>query len=145
RRHHQRRRWRENEHAPAAERQPDQEAEPEQNADQPHLGRCLIWSQAGSREDSAPRAAGDENCRGSNRTVVLQIGADALRASMNTIVEFIQFALAPVFLLTGIAGFLGVLSTRLNHIVERGRELEDRIAADPKNASPALRRQVIAL
>src|SRR5262249_16002008 len=50
-----------------------------------------------------------------------------LPASMNTIVEFIQFALAPVFLLTGIAGFLGVLSTRLNSIVDRGRELEDRI------------------
>jgi len=64
---------------------------------------------------------------------------------MNTIVEFIQFALAPVFLLTGIAGFLGVLSTRLNSIVDRGRELEDRIAVDPKNASPATRRQVIAL
>ena len=64
---------------------------------------------------------------------------------MNTIVEFIQFALAPVFLLTGIAAFLGVLSTRLNSIVDRGRELEDRIAVDPKNASPAARRQVIAL
>ena len=63
---------------------------------------------------------------------------------MNTIVELIQFALAPVFLLTGIAGFLGVLSNRLNNIVDRARELEDRFAVDPKSAGAGVRRQVVA-
>jgi hypothetical protein len=63
---------------------------------------------------------------------------------MDKIVEVIQFALAPVFLLTGIGGFLGVLSTRLNRILDRGRELEDRISRDPKRASAEARRQVLA-
>jgi hypothetical protein len=50
---------------------------------------------------------------------------------MNTIAEVIQFSMAPVFLLTAIGGILGVLAGRLTRIVDRGRELEDRIAATP--------------
>jgi hypothetical protein len=64
---------------------------------------------------------------------------------MDTIVELIQFSLAPVFLLTGIGGFLGVLSTRLNRIIDRGRELENRIARDPNRAGVEARRQLGAL
>ncbi|QFU76788.1 DUF2721 domain-containing protein [Halioglobus maricola] len=40
----------------------------------------------------------------------------------------IQTAVAPVFLLAGIAGFLNVLSSRLGRIVDRARVLEARVA-----------------
>ena len=36
----------------------------------------------------------------------------------------IQLAIAPVFLLTGIAGLLGVMATRLARVIDRARELE---------------------
>lgn len=37
----------------------------------------------------------------------------------------IQLALAPVFLLTGIAGMLNVMSGRLSRIIDRGRSLKE--------------------
>ena len=37
----------------------------------------------------------------------------------------IQLALAPVFLLTGIASLLNVMATRLSRIIDRGRELTE--------------------
>jgi hypothetical protein len=40
----------------------------------------------------------------------------------------IQLAVAPVFLLAGIAGFLNVLSIRLGRIVDRARIIETRVA-----------------
>ncbi|HET9694012.1 MAG TPA: DUF2721 domain-containing protein [Steroidobacteraceae bacterium] len=40
------------------------------------------------------------------------------------IAHAIQLALAPVFLLTGIAAFLGVLTSRLARLVDRARNLE---------------------
>ena len=54
---------------------------------------------------------------------------------MNTVNAFgdighiVQLAVAPVFLLTGIAAFLGVLSNRLGRITDRARILERRLAA----------------
>lgn len=42
------------------------------------------------------------------------------------IAHAIQLALAPVFLLTGIAGLLGVMATRLARIIDRAREFEQR-------------------
>jgi|SRR5882672_2881951 len=36
----------------------------------------------------------------------------------------IQLAIAPVFLLTGIAGLLGVMATRLARVIDRARALE---------------------
>lgn len=47
---------------------------------------------------------------------------------MGAIASVIQLAVAPVFLLTGIAGLLAVLSTRLHRIVDRAREVERRVA-----------------
>lgn len=41
----------------------------------------------------------------------------------------IQVAVAPVFLLAGIAGFLNVMSGRLGRIVDRARVVERRVAA----------------
>lgn len=38
----------------------------------------------------------------------------------------IQLALAPVFLLTGIAGLLNVMAGRLARIIDRGRQLSER-------------------
>lgn len=45
-------------------------------------------------------------------------------ADMTTIAHVIQIAVAPVFLLTGVAGFLAVLTSRLARIIDRARELE---------------------
>lgn len=47
--------------------------------------------------------------------------------SIQTLAGVIQAAVAPVFLLAGIAGLLGVLSTRLARIVDRARVIERRI------------------
>ncbi len=43
----------------------------------------------------------------------------------------IQLALAPVFLLTGIAGLLNVMTGRLSRIIDRGRALTEPAAATP--------------
>ena len=48
----------------------------------------------------------------------------------------IQLSLAPVFLLTGIAGILNVMAGRLGRIIDRGRRLrepplDERVAGDP--------------
>ncbi len=45
----------------------------------------------------------------------------------------IQLAVAPVFLLAGIAGTLNVLSTRMSRIIDRGRVLNER---QPASDSP---------
>src|SRR5262245_9282283 len=41
------------------------------------------------------------------------------------IAHAIQLALAPVFLLTGIAGLLNVMASRLSRIIDRGRRLTE--------------------
>lgn len=41
-----------------------------------------------------------------------------------SIVHAIQLAIAPVFLLTGIAGLLGVMTTRLARVIDRARSFE---------------------
>ena len=43
------------------------------------------------------------------------------------IAHVIQLAIAPVFMLTGIASLLGVLTNRLGRIIDRARALEDRL------------------
>ncbi len=48
-------------------------------------------------------------------------------ASAEALARVIQLAVAPVFLLAGIAGLLGVLSTRLGRIIDRARVIERRI------------------
>ncbi len=45
--------------------------------------------------------------------------------TLTTVARAIQLALAPVFLLTGIAGLLNVMSTRLSRIIDRGRMLTE--------------------
>ncbi len=48
--------------------------------------------------------------------------------SSNSIAYIIQLAVAPVFMLAGIAGFLSVISNRLGRIIDRARLVERRIA-----------------
>lgn len=60
---------------------------------------------------------------------------------LTDITKVLQLSLAPVFLLTAIAAILNLLGTRLARIVDRGRALNDRIAAmsDPEKSEPMLR------
>jgi len=46
--------------------------------------------------------------------------------TLYNIANAIQLALAPVFLLTGIAGMLNVMSGRLSRIIDRGRALTEK-------------------
>ncbi len=48
------------------------------------------------------------------------------------IAHLIQAAIAPVFLLSGVAAMLGVLTNRLARIVDRARALEGKLAAQPQ-------------
>jgi hypothetical protein len=47
-----------------------------------------------------------------------------MSAEADSIASVIQLAVAPVFLLTGIAGMLGVTANRLTRIVDRARTVE---------------------
>ena len=53
---------------------------------------------------------------------------------MIDIAHLIQSAIAPVFLLTGVASTLGVLTNRLSRIVDRARVLEEQLAGHPGEA-----------
>jgi ABC-type polysaccharide/polyol phosphate export permease len=49
----------------------------------------------------------------------------SLNVNVNDIGQAIQLALAPVFLLTAIAGMLNVMAGRLARIIDRGRQLTE--------------------
>ena len=67
-------------------------------------------------------------------------------ASIEDISRIIQLAVAPVFLLAGIAGLLGVLSTRLGRIIDRARVIERRIPqAKNENQRKLLRTETTVL
>jgi len=51
--------------------------------------------------------------------------------NINNISQAIALALGPVFLLTGIAGMLNVMSGRLSRIIDRGRYLTERRPDNP--------------
>jgi len=50
-----------------------------------------------------------------------------------TVTHGIQLAVAPVFLLTAVAGMIGSVAGRLARIIDRARVLEERIEAAPLN------------
>lgn len=56
------------------------------------------------------------------------------QAAIETIAGVIQLAVAPVFLLAGIAGMLNVLSVRLGRVVDRFRAIEARIIYEDRKA-----------
>jgi hypothetical protein len=55
------------------------------------------------------------------------------------IAHVIQLAVAPVFLLTGVAGLLSVLTNRLARIIDRTRALENITGQLPPNAATELK------
>jgi hypothetical protein len=58
--------------------------------------------------------------------------------STGVIAHAIQLAIAPVFLLTGVGGLLGVMATRLARVIDRARSLEacwPRMDADARAAA----------
>lgn len=54
-----------------------------------------------------------------------------MNIQISDIGHIIQLAIAPVFLLTGVATKLGVLTNRLGRIIDRTRVLEDRLRLQP--------------
>ncbi|WP_024851545.1 DUF2721 domain-containing protein [Hydrogenovibrio kuenenii] len=59
--------------------------------------------------------------------------------SVNTVSHFIQLSVAPVFLLAGVSGLLGVLVNRLNRIKDKVEALENFLATH-RSESPIDRR-----
>jgi hypothetical protein len=55
-----------------------------------------------------------------------------------SIAHVIQLSVAPVFLLTGVAAMLGILSNRLARTVDRARLLEERVAEASDGARDSL-------
>ena len=55
--------------------------------------------------------------------------------SINPLTEAIQLAVAPVFLLTGVAGMLNALGTRLARVIDRARQLQNRLEEPEQNLS----------
>jgi hypothetical protein len=49
--------------------------------------------------------------------------------SVTTVADIVRIAVAPVFLLSGIAAFVNVCTARLSRIVDRSREIEPRLLA----------------
>ena len=62
---------------------------------------------------------------------------------LTEVARAIQLALAPVFLLTGVAGLLNVMTGRLSRIIDRGRALTERpgFAAQASRETPVLERR----
>ncbi len=56
--------------------------------------------------------------------------------------QAIQLAIAPVFLLTGIASMLGVMANRLARIIDRARHFEEKWADLDEKAMAAAREEV---
>ena len=49
--------------------------------------------------------------------------------SVNIVAEIVRIAVAPVFLLSGIASFVNVCTSRLSRIVDRSRDIEPKLLA----------------
>jgi hypothetical protein len=62
--------------------------------------------------------------------------------STGIIAHAIQLAIAPVFLLTGVAGLLGVMATRLARVIDRARSLEVAWSGLDANARAAARLEI---
>jgi hypothetical protein len=55
---------------------------------------------------------------------------------LDSVVHFIQLAIAPVFLLTAIGSMLATMTNRVARIVDRARDLEQQLAGDADSSSP---------
>jgi hypothetical protein len=65
--------------------------------------------------------------------------------SNGVIAHAIQLAIAPVFLLTGIAGLLGVMATRLARVIDRARSVEQAWPGMDATARAAARLEIVNL
>lgn len=54
---------------------------------------------------------------------------------LDSVVHFIQLAIAPVFLLTAIGSMLGTMTNRIARIVDRARQLEQRLAGSTEECA----------
>ena len=57
-------------------------------------------------------------------------------SQLDSVVHFIQLAIAPVFLLTAIGSMLATMTNRVARIVDRARELEKRLTGAIESSSP---------
>jgi hypothetical protein len=64
---------------------------------------------------------------------------------LTNIARVIQLSVAPVFLLTALGTFLGVLSTRLGRIVDRARRLAEQLPGLPALAQDFVRGELAVL
>jgi hypothetical protein len=55
---------------------------------------------------------------------------------LDTVVHFIQLAIAPVFLLTAIGSMLATMTNRVARIVDRARQLETQLESTPDARTP---------
>ena len=66
----------------------------------------------------------------------------SLAENINDVARAIQLALAPVFLLTGIAAMLSVMTGRLSRIIDRGRALTERPPSASEHVRSAISRNI---
>jgi hypothetical protein len=62
-----------------------------------------------------------------------------------SVAHAIQLSVAPVFLLSGIGVFLGVLTNRLARVVDRARPMEQRLATAPEAEAAELKRSLAVM
>lgn len=66
-------------------------------------------------------------------------------SQVTVIGHVIQLAVAPVFLLTGVSGFLMVLTNRLARIIDRARVLEERLPSASETGQGRLHEELTLL
>lgn len=72
-------------------------------------------------------------------------GVNVPEAGVAAIAHVIQLSVAPVFLLSGVAAMLGVLSHRLGRIIDRARSLETRVTNESPEAQDRLHGEIAIL
>jgi hypothetical protein len=112
-----------------------------------HPGRVILVERSysknrASRKSAARRGSGGgraaaqvcgKNAPAGSRK--LAAPAQQQRCHVIDIAHLIQSSVAPVFLLSGVAATLVVLTSRLSRIVDRARVLEGRLAGSPGSAA----------
>jgi NADH:ubiquinone oxidoreductase subunit 3 (subunit A) len=66
-------------------------------------------------------------------------------SDISGIAHVIQLAIAPVFLLTGIASLLGVMANRLARVIDRARDIEEKLAGLEADVAARAQRQLTVL
>jgi hypothetical protein len=64
---------------------------------------------------------------------------------ISTLAHIIQLSVSPVFLLTGVASFLGVLTNRFARIIDRARTVEAKLGPSEGGGDPGLRGELEVL